>query len=127
MSPGPMARRACVPPGFHPACSHERTRDSCRKCPSVRRQDHHRARRGVDDVGVLGEDELAPAQEQFVEQRKEGFYTPLVNTINMQQQEMDEDQQEFDNDLALEQKKMAKEQQKPRAGTGSTLSLFGMW
>ena len=61
------------------------------------------------------EDELASAQQEFVDQRKEGYYTPLINTINLQQQEIDKDQQEFDNDLSLEQQKMAEEQQKQAA------------
>jgi len=65
-----------------------------------------------------GEDLLA-AQEKFREEREEGYYTPLVNSIQIQTQEADEDQQEFDNDLALENQKIAKKaaENKPTAGT----------
>lgn len=54
------------------------------------------------------EDELAPAQKEFIEQRKEGYYLPIVNSINLHEEEAKEEQQEFDNKLALENQKIAK-------------------
>lgn len=54
------------------------------------------------------ETELAPAQKELIEQRKEGMYLPIVNTINLYEEESKEDQQEFDNKLALENQKIAK-------------------
>jgi hypothetical protein len=64
-----------------------------------------------------GEDSLEE-QKKFREAREEGYYTPLVNSIQIQTQEADEEQQEFDNDLALENQKIAKKAaQNPPAGT----------
>ena len=65
-----------------------------------------------------GEDSLEE-QRKFREAREEGYYTPLVNSIQIQTQEADEEQQEFDNDLALENQKIAKKaaQNKPVGGT----------
>lgn len=62
------------------------------------------------------------AQKTFREAREEGYYTPLVNSIQIQQQEGDQEQQEFDNDLALENQKIAKKaaQNKP---TGTTAKI----
>ena len=54
------------------------------------------------------ESELAPAQKELIDQRKEGYYLPLVNTINLYEEEAKQDQQEFDNKLALENQKTAK-------------------
>jgi hypothetical protein len=61
-------------------------------------------------------EELVAAQEKFLKERELGYYTPLVNSINIQQHEDMLEQQEFDNDLAEEslelQKKTAEEQAK---------------
>lgn len=54
------------------------------------------------------EEELAPAQKELIDQRKEGYYLPLVNSINLYEEEAKEEQQKFDNDLALESQKTAK-------------------
>jgi len=54
------------------------------------------------------EDELLPAQKDYLEHRKEGYYMPLVNTINLHTEDDEAEQQEFDNELALENQKIAK-------------------
>lgn len=53
-------------------------------------------------TGVFpNEDELLDAQKTYKEQREEGYYMPVVNTINLHNEEAEEKQQEFDNKLAL--------------------------
>ncbi len=52
-------------------------------------------------------EELAPAQEKFLSERELGYWTPLVNSIQIQQQEDQLKQQEFDNQLALKQQKLS--------------------
>jgi len=54
------------------------------------------------------EEELLPAQKDYLDQRKEGYYMPLVNTINLHTEDDEAKQQKFDNDLALENQKTAK-------------------
>ena len=65
------------------------------------------------------EDELAPAQEKFKTERENGYWTPLVNSIQIQQYEDQQKQQEFDNKLAekqlSQQEKLAKQAQQQKA------------
>lgn len=66
------------------------------------------------------EEELLPAQKAYLEQRKEGYYVPLVNTINLHEEDALQEQQDFDNELALENQKIAEKAAKNKqAATGA--------
>lgn len=68
------------------------------------------------NTGVFPQkEELVSAQKRFLEEREEGFYTPLVNSINIQQHEDLMDQQEFDNDLAEQTLKIQEKAAKDKA------------
>lgn len=54
------------------------------------------------------ETELLEAQKSYIENRKDGYYMPLVNSINLHQEEDEQKQQNFENKLAVEQQKTAK-------------------
>lgn len=77
----------------------------------------------VINTGVFptGED-METSQEKLHEQRKKGFYTPLVNSIQIQEQEGKEEQQEFDNELALKQQKTAEQAAKTQQAAKSQAS-----
>lgn len=73
--------------------------------------------------------ELAPAQEKFKEERENGWWTPLVNSIQIQQYEDQQKQQEFDNKLAKQQLdnqvKIAKQAAEQKAKQQKTSSTSG--
>lgn len=63
----------------------------------------------VINTGVFPDGEnIIASQEKFYEERKKGFYTPLVNSIQIQSQDDDKAQQEFDNKIVLENQKLEK-------------------
>jgi hypothetical protein len=77
----------------------------------------------VVNTGVFPNGEnIEASQEKFHEERKKGFYTPLVNSIQIQSQDDDKKQQEFDNKITIENQKLAKkaaENPAPTASSGS--------
>lgn len=60
-------------------------------------------------TGVFPEEtELLESQKSYLENRKEGYYMPLVNSISLHKEEDEQKQQTFDNKIALESQKTAK-------------------
>jgi hypothetical protein len=51
------------------------------------------------------ETDLVPAQKDYLENRKEGYYMPLVNSINLHKEDDEAKQQNFENKMVVEQKK----------------------
>lgn len=69
-----------------------------------------------------GDDSLEE-QKKFRQAREDGYYTPLVNSIQIQTQEADEKQQEFDNKMAIESQKLAKKAAENPSPTGTTAKI----
>ena len=51
------------------------------------------------------QEELLEAQKDYKDQREDGYYMPIVNSINLHEKEAKEEQQKFVNKLALQEQK----------------------
>ena len=67
------------------------------------------------------QEELLDAQKDYKDQREDGYYMPIVNSINLHEKEAKEEQQKFVNKLALQNQKTAEKSamQKPSTPTSN--------
>lgn len=67
------------------------------------------------------QEELLDAQKDYKEQREDGYYMPIVNSINLHEKEAKEEQQKFVNKIALQNQKTAEKSamQKPSTPTSN--------
>jgi hypothetical protein len=72
----------------------------------------------VINTGVFPDGEnIEASQKKFLEMRKEGYFVPLVNSLQLHEEDDRLEQQDFDNELALKQQKQAAQTAKTPAKT----------
>jgi hypothetical protein len=65
------------------------------------------------------QEELLDAQKDYKDQREDGYYMPIVNSINLHEKEAKEEQQKFVNKLALQGQKIAEKSSIQKVATPS--------